>query len=551
MGETSPPKYCCCLVFWRRGTTTSETCTPNANININNTFVKEPLPKNMKRQAPGPQDTSSIRTIASKPTLVVTQNRVIPAEGYVTQGRRVPQEALGISGELERMFMDHHESNGSSTLVRASSSNVMLAGHLGNLRQQSTNSNNSAGDYQGKLVRQENPDRVAYNGRNTNPKVQNGARIKKEDSASLCRAISIRMDPEQLKIMGNEDYKNGRFEEALALYDAAIALDPNKASYRSNRSAALSALGRILEAVFECREAIQIDPHYHRAHHRLGNLYTRLGEIDKALYHYKHAGPEADPEEIARVKNLQLRLNKCTEASRLGDWNTLIKEANNAISCGADSAPQIFALQAEAFLKLRRHQDADEAMSKAPKFEVDDCTKFFGAISNANLLVTRAQVDLVAGRFEDALEAVEEASRLDSNNREVRKVMRKVQGVAAARSNGNNLFKASKFSEACAAYEEGLAHDPYNSVLLCNRAACRSNLGEFHRAVEDCTAALSLRPSYTKARLRRAHCNAKLKKFEDAIQDFEMLVKETPEDEEVSRALLEAKEQLSKERLAR
>ncbi|MED6158885.1 hypothetical protein PIB30_037171 [Stylosanthes scabra] len=190
-------------------------------------------------------------------------------------------------------------------------------------------------------------------------------------------------------------------------------------------------------------------------------------------------------------------------------------------------------------------------MSKGPKFEVDDCTKFFGAISNANLLVTRAQVDLVAGRFEDALEAVEEASRLDSNNREVRKVMMKVKGVAAARSNGNNLFKASIFSEACAAYEEGLAHDPYNSVLLCNRAACRSNLGEFQRAVEDCTAALSFRPSYTKARLRRAHCNAKLKKLEDAIQDFEILVKETPEDEEVSRALLEAKEQLSKKQVAR
>ncbi|MED6158884.1 hypothetical protein PIB30_037170 [Stylosanthes scabra] len=307
MGDTSPPKYGCCLVFWRRGTT-SHTSTPNTNINDNN-FVKEPLPKNMKTHAPGPQDTSSLRTIASKPTLVGGTSRVTPAEGYVNQGRMVPQEAVGISGELERMFMDHHKSNGNSTLVRASSSNVMLAGHLGNLRQQSTNSNTSGVDYQGKHVRQEIPDQVAYNGRNTNPKVQNVARIKKEDSASLCRAISTRMDPEKLKIMGNEDYKNGRFEEALALYDAAIALDPNKASYRSNRSAALSALGRLLEAVFECREAIQMEPHYHRTHHRLGNLYTRLGETDKALYHYKHAGPEADPEEIARVKSLQLQLN--------------------------------------------------------------------------------------------------------------------------------------------------------------------------------------------------------------------------------------------------
>lgn len=96
-----------------------------------------------------------------------------------------------------------------------------------------------------------------------------------EQSGSLCRAISTRMDPESLKIMGNEDYKNGRFAEALALYEAAISIDPNKASYRSNKSAALTALGRLLEAVFECREAIRIEPHYHRAHHRLASLYLR------------------------------------------------------------------------------------------------------------------------------------------------------------------------------------------------------------------------------------------------------------------------------------
>nr|GEU98884.1 hypothetical protein [Tanacetum cinerariifolium] len=57
-----------------------------------------------------------------------------------------------------------------------------------------------------------------------------------------------------------EDYKNGRFAEALPLYDAAIFLDPKKASYRSNKSATLNILGRLLKAVFEAREAIRIDP---------------------------------------------------------------------------------------------------------------------------------------------------------------------------------------------------------------------------------------------------------------------------------------------------
>ncbi|KAH1135006.1 hypothetical protein GYH30_013025 [Glycine max] len=229
--------------------------------------------------------------------------------------------------------------------------------------------------------------------------------------------------------------------------------------------------------------------------------------MDKAHYHYKQAGPEADTDQIAKVKKIQVHLNKCTEARRLGDWNKLIKETNYAVSFGADSAPHIFALQAEAFFMLRRHQHAEEAMLKGSNFDVDHCIQFFGPICNANTLVTQAWVHLAAGR--------------------------------------NELFKASKFSEACVAYGEGLENDPYNSVLLCNRAACRSKTGQLEKAMEDCNAALSLHPSYSKARLRRADCNAKLKRWETSRQDYEILLKETPEDEELRRTLLEAKSILS------
>lgn len=113
-------------------------------------------------------------------------------------------------------------------------------------------------------------------------------------------------------------------------------------------------------------------------------------------------------------------------------------------------------------------------------------------------------------RFDDAMDAIQRAGRLDSNNREVNMVTRRIRAVASARAKGNDLFKAGRFPEACNAYGEGLDHDPYSSVLLCNRAACRSKLGQHEKAVEDCTAALSLRPGYSKARLRRADCYFKV-----------------------------------------
>ena len=113
------------------------------------------------------------------------------------------------------------------------------------------------------------------------------------------------------------------------------------------------------------------------------------------------------------------------------------------------------------------------------------------------------------GRFEDSVKAAQQAAQLDPTNKEASAAVKRARAISSARSNGNILFKAEKFSQACIVYSHGLEHDPHNSVLLCNRAACRSKLGQFEKAIEDCTAALHVQPSYSKARLRRADCNAK------------------------------------------
>lgn len=60
---------------------------------------------------------------------------------------------------------------------------------------------------------------------------------------------------------------------------------------------------------------------------------------------------------------------------------------------------KIFALQAEALIKLHRHQEADEALRNGPHFQDDECTKYFGPIGNANLLMVRAQIDIAVGRL--------------------------------------------------------------------------------------------------------------------------------------------------------
>lgn len=101
-------------------------------------------------------------------------------------------------------------------------------------------------------------------------------------------------DAEEIKRVGNEMYKKANFVEALKLYDKAITLSPENAAYRSNRAAALTALGRLSEAVLECEEAVRLDPGYGRAHLRLASLYLRLFLLLSLLVSGVHLGDWLD-----------------------------------------------------------------------------------------------------------------------------------------------------------------------------------------------------------------------------------------------------------------
>ncbi|KAL3619711.1 hypothetical protein CASFOL_034623 [Castilleja foliolosa] len=353
--------------------------------------------------------------------------------------------------------------------------------------------------------------------------------------------------PDVLKSLGNEKYKQGKYEEALTLYDQAISIDPNEVCYYSNKAAALIGLGRLAEAVSQCKEAVRIDFSYHNAHCRLAKLYLRLGVAEKAVYHYKCSGRKASIEDIAKAINIKRCIEKASEAKDNGEWRKMVDESQIALSLGADSAPQIYAMKAEAMMKLHRHQEAYTVIQNMPHFDIELYAELLGSSATAVILQVRALVYTANGRFEDAVSDVGQALRLNSSD-SMKLTAKKVKYAASARQNGNRLFKESRFSEALVAYRTGLEIDPYNSVLLCNRAACRFKLGQYEKAVEDCTSALLVRPSYGKARLRRANCYAQLEKWEATIEDYEALMREIPGDEEVRGALLEAKIQLSKMR---
>ena len=77
----------------------------------------------------------------------------------------------------------------------------------------------------------------------------------------------------------------GRFEEAVAAYDRALAIQPDAESF-NNRGNALQNLNRPAEALASFDRALALDPRNIQALYKRGVMLTEMGRSDEALATY-------------------------------------------------------------------------------------------------------------------------------------------------------------------------------------------------------------------------------------------------------------------------
>jgi protein O-GlcNAc transferase len=80
-----------------------------------------------------------------------------------------------------------------------------------------------------------------------------------------------------------------RFEEALQSFDRAIAINPNMAAAYSNKGFALSEMGRLPEALDTLDHAIRLQPDFPDAHNNRGVVLSRMNCPAEALKSYDRA----------------------------------------------------------------------------------------------------------------------------------------------------------------------------------------------------------------------------------------------------------------------
>lgn len=102
------------------------------------------------------------------------------------------------------------------------------------------------------------------------------------------------------------------------------------------------------------------------------------------------------------------------------------------------------------------------------------------------------------------------------------------QQALKQKDKGNEFFKLGNYAMAIDHYSFGIQLDPANALLLANRAMALLKQEKFAAAEQDCYSCLSLDPTYVKGYLRRATARSGLKKYEEAIADYEKVLKLEP-----------------------
>jgi predicted aspartyl protease/Flp pilus assembly protein TadD len=116
--------------------------------------------------------------------------------------------------------------------------------------------------------------------------------------------------PAIMAVRGDALWAIGRFDEAEALYSAAIAADASQARARHGRARSLSAQNRLTDALAEGQEALRLQPLEGEFHHTLAAIHERRRDYDaaaRALASYIDLLPDKDRSEKAAWARAEIR----------------------------------------------------------------------------------------------------------------------------------------------------------------------------------------------------------------------------------------------------
>ncbi|CAG2103453.1 unnamed protein product, partial [Medioppia subpectinata] len=328
---------------------------------------------------------------------------------------------------------------------------------------------------------------------------------------------------ETKKEEGNKLYKQKKYHEALKQYSSAIESCPNIPSYYGNRSACLMMICKYKEALDDIQKATKLDPSFTKGYLREAKCHLLFGDTTSAgrcLQTVKTLDP-SNTALIQDKKTLELLEKHVNESKRYfdkSDYRSALYNIKNAISV-ATQCTAFKLIKAECLVMMSKHSEAQEI--------VNDILRFDGM--NADALYIRGMTLYYTDNVDKAFSHFQQVLVFNPDHEKAKQIYRKAKQLVSQKQEGNNAIKQNKIDDALRIYTNALTIDPLNSLtnakLYFNRSIVYAKLKKLAEAINDCSKAIELDESYIKAYLRRGKLSMDSELYEEAVRDYETVLK--------------------------
>lgn len=327
----------------------------------------------------------------------------------------------------------------------------------------------------------------------------------------------------------------------------AVEAQPSSATYLNNRAAAYISNGQYVNALDDCQRADELEPNNPKILLRLARIYTSLGRAQDALDTYASIQPPPSAKDVAPAKAMLQHVQVAEDALRNGTTGSMalhaLDQADKLLGLGAQKPRKWQLMRGEAYLKMGNVNALGDAQNIA-----------MSLLRNNNqdpeALVLRGRALYAQGENDKAIQHFRQALNCDPDYKDAVKYLRMVQKLDRMKADGNSEYKAGRFAAAIDKYSEALEVDPLNkgtnSKLLQNRALCRVQLKDYKGAISDCERAISLDPTYTKAKKTKATALGQSGDWESAVREFKELQEQDPSDASIAKEVRKAELELKK-----
>ncbi|CAG9986512.1 unnamed protein product [Clonostachys byssicola] len=360
---------------------------------------------------------------------------------------------------------------------------------------------------------------------------------------------------ENHKLSGNGFYGDKNFDKAVEEYSKAIELFPSSPTYLGNRAAALMSNGKYQEALIDCFKALQVAPDSRKLLVRLVHIYTALGEADKAVHWLKLiSNPEPTEEEAMAAKAMH-RDHKLA-MDLIGQSETTSIESMQLVISALDRARKYQSLSARlpwdwqvtlalAHLNLNGLElDTEKRAASLERAQTAiDSIRDSDEYYHSEAIFLYGRLLYCQGQDENAIQTLERATRASSYCFSEERCVPCRDGIrwlgiarelSQLKEQGNNAFRAHDWITAKDFYNRALKVDPTNRLtnakLYQNRARCYIRLGFYYKAIDDCTKAIDLDPTYVKAQATKATATGLSGYLGGALEEWKLVRKMSPGD---------------------